>query len=97
MKTVHYLLLFVFAGVLLSIVVYLPPRGDVTAPAHRVTNEAGTPVAGAYYIQNAHKDAKTPNMVTVVLADYRALDTLGETLVVFAGGLACFFILRRKP
>jgi multicomponent Na+:H+ antiporter subunit B len=97
LKTVHYLLLFVFASVLLSIVVHLPPRGDATAPAQRVTNEAGTPVAGAFYIQNAYKDAKTPNMVTVILADYRALDTLGETLVVFAGGLACFFILRRKP
>lgn len=97
MKTVHYLLLFVFAGVLLSIVVHLPPRGDTTAPAQRTLSDVGTPVAGAHYIQNAYKDAKTPNMVTVVLGDYRAIDTLGETLVVFAGGMACFFILRRKP
>jgi multicomponent Na+:H+ antiporter subunit B len=35
--------------------------------------------------------------VTVVLADYRGFDTLGETIVVFAAGLACFLILRRRP
>lgn len=39
-------------------------------------------------------------MVTVILADYRSFDTLGEVIVVFAGGLCCFFILntrRKKP
>jgi multicomponent Na+:H+ antiporter subunit B len=35
-------------------------------------------------------------MVTVVLADYRGFDTLGETTVVFAGGVAVFFVLRRR-
>lgn len=75
----------------------LPPRGDLQAPAQKVVNEAGTPVAGTYYIQNAYKDAKTPNMVTVILADYRGFDTMGETIVVFTGGLACFFLLRRRP
>ncbi len=85
-----------FAALLLCVVTELPPRGDLNAPAQRIVNPAGTPVAGAYYIQNAYKDAKTPNMVTVILADYRGFDTLGETLVVFAGGIACFFILRRR-
>lgn len=81
-------------------VVELPPRGDVRSPVHQVINSVGTPVAGSYYIQNAYKDAKTPNMVTVVLADYRSFDTLGETVVVFTGAIACFFILnirRRRP
>lgn len=78
----------------------LPPRGDINSPVHQATNPAGTPVAGTYYIQTAYKDAKTPNMVTVILADYRAYDTLGEVIVVVAGGIGCFFILntrRRKP
>jgi multicomponent Na+:H+ antiporter subunit B len=67
---------------------------------HQSVNDAGVPVAGTYYIQSAYSDTKTPNMVTAILGDYRGFDTLGETIVVFAGGIACFFILntrRRKP
>ncbi len=100
MKTLQYLILLGFFGIFMAVVVNLPPRGDVNSPVHQTVNSVGTPVAGTYYIQNAYKDAKTPNMVTVILADYRGFDTLGETIVVFAGGMACFFILntrRRKP
>lgn len=100
MKTLQYLILPAFLAVFLAVVVNLPPRGDVNSPVHQRINAVGTPVAGAYYIQHAYSDAKTPNMVTVILADYRGFDTLGETIVVFAGGIACFFILnnrRRKP
>lgn len=100
MKTFQYLILAAFLGLLLTAVVELPPRGDVSAPVHRATNAVGAPVAGSYYIQHSYSDAKTPNMVTVILADYRGFDTLGETIVVFTGGLAVFFILnttRRKP
>ncbi len=96
MKILQYLSLAAFLAILFVVMVSLPPRGDLLAPAQKVVNEAGTPVAGTYYIQNAYKDAKTPNMVTVILADYRGFDTLGETIVVFTGGLACFFILRRR-
>ncbi len=96
MKALQYIILVGLAAVLTAAALELPPRGDVTAPAHRIESKAGGPVAGAYYIQNAYGDAATPNMVTVILADYRGFDTLGETVVVFAGGIACFFILRRK-
>ncbi len=100
MKTLQYFLLLAFLGVLIIAVTNLPPRGDVTAPVHQHVNPAGTLVAGTYFIQHSYKDTKTPNMVTVILADYRAFDTMGEVIVVFAGGIACFFILnvrRRKP
>lgn len=100
MRALQYLLLVAFLGVFLAVVVELPPRGDINSPVHQTVNPTGTPVAGTYYIQHAYAQAKTPNMVTVILADYRSFDTLGETIVVFAGGMACFFILnlrRRKP
>jgi multicomponent Na+:H+ antiporter subunit B len=100
LRSLQYLILLAFFCVFLVVVVKLPPRGDANSPPHRTVNAAGTSVAGTHYIQNAYRDAKTPNMVTVILADYRAFDTLGETIVVFAGGIACFFILnnrRRKP
>lgn len=98
MKALQFLLLAAFLGILLAVVVDLPPRGDVKSPVHQVENLAGTLVAGAYYIQYAYKDTKTPNMVTVVLADYRGFDTLGEVIIIFVGGIAAFFILntRRK-
>jgi multicomponent Na+:H+ antiporter subunit B len=63
----------------------LPPFGDPTAPPMvRVS-----PV----YIDQSYVDMATPNVVTAVLADYRSLDTLIETAVVFAAALACLLIL----
>ncbi|MDD5719786.1 MAG: hypothetical protein RBT60_09140 [Candidatus Krumholzibacteria bacterium] len=98
MKLHQALVLLAFAAVLTMAAMQLPARGDAASPANRVFNTRGEPVAGAHYISHAEKDAATPNMVTVILADYRSFDTLGETLVVFAGGIACLFILRRlKP
>lgn len=95
MKPHQALVLLAFAAVLLMAVFKLPARGDADSPANRSRNVLDQPVAGAYYIHNAKHDAATPNFVTVILADYRSFDTLGETLVVFAGGIACLFILRR--
>ncbi len=96
MKALRFLILFAVGGVLLWGVTQLPPRGDADHPIHRARTGAGDTVASTYYIENAYKDAETPNMVTVVLADYRGYDTLGETVVVFTAGLACYLILRRR-
>lgn len=96
MRALQFLLLAGFFGILVFASVHLPPRGDVDAPMHRDESIIGTPVAGQYYIRNAYADAHTDNVVTVVLADYRAFDTLGETIVVFTAGVGCFLILRRR-
>jgi multicomponent Na+:H+ antiporter subunit B len=34
-------------------------------------------------------------MVTVVLADYRSYDTLGEETVILTAGLVCYLLLRK--
>lgn len=96
MRIVNYTLLAVFAGLMIYATVHLPLRGHPDAPMHREENLVGNPVAGAYFIRNAYRDAATPNMVTVVLADYRSVDTLGEVIVVFTAGVACFLILGRR-
>ncbi|HEX2099220.1 MAG TPA: hydrogen gas-evolving membrane-bound hydrogenase subunit E [Candidatus Synoicihabitans sp.] len=96
MKLIGYLLLALFFALMVYATRFLPPLGDRDAPIHRTTSAAGTPVAGTYYIANAYRDAHTTNMVTVVLADYRSFDTLGETIVVFTAGIACALILRRR-
>ncbi|MFC1572596.1 hydrogen gas-evolving membrane-bound hydrogenase subunit E [Candidatus Eisenbacteria bacterium] len=64
----------------------LPVFGDAHAPAHMHVSD--------HYIKHAYHDDHTPNIVTVMIADYRSFDTLGETIVVFAAGLACFLLLR---
>lgn len=96
MKTVNYLLLIVFGTLLIYASLGLPNRGDSDAPMHREKSLSGSPGAASYYIRNAHKDAKTPNMVTVILADYRGYDTLGEETVILTAGLICYLILRKK-
>lgn len=66
----------------------LPNRGDPSAPAHQA-------VAGEY-ISRSLDDSRTPNVVTAILADYRSLDTLGETLVVFTAALSASVVLFRR-
>lgn len=96
MRALGAAVLVLFAALLAWAGAGLPPYGDPQAPAHRIESPAGSPVAGTYYIRHAYRDAATPNMVTVVLADYRSWDTLGEVVVVFGSALACCFILRRR-
>ncbi len=64
----------------------LPAFGDPTSPAS--THVSPT------YLENSISDTRTPNVVTSVLMDYRALDTLVETIVIFTAGIACALILR---
>jgi multicomponent Na+:H+ antiporter subunit B len=97
LKALLFIVLVLFFAVMLYAAALLPPRGDVNAPIHRAVSAAGTPVAGTYFVTSAFADAATANIVTVVLADYRSFDTLGETIVVFTAGIACLLILRRRP
>ncbi len=96
MRSITLAALALFAGLVLYGVANLPDRGDPAAPPNAATSAVGSLNAATYYVENAYKDASTPNMVTVTLADYRGFDTLGETIVVFTAGLACALILRRS-
>lgn len=71
-------------------------RGDADNQMNQEVSTTGTQVPGNYYIQNAYKDAKTPNIVTVILGDYRSIDTLGEQIVIFTAGLICILLLRNN-
>ena len=65
-----------------------PDFGDAHSPANSHLS--------TYYIENALIHAETPNVVTVVLGDYRGFDTMLETAVVLIAALAVSFILRRE-
>ncbi|MFK7795017.1 MAG: DUF4040 domain-containing protein [Gammaproteobacteria bacterium] len=63
----------------------MPAFGDPNAPAH-------THVAPRY-IQQSGEEIGIPNIVTSVLASYRAFDTLGEVAVVFTALVAVLLLL----
>lgn len=46
------------------------------------------------YLTDSMQQTATPNVVTAVLMDYRAFDTLIETGVIFTAGIACALLLR---
>jgi len=96
LKIINVSILVVFCGLMFYAAAGLPNRGDPNAPLNREKSAAGSPEAAYYYIQNAKKDAHTDNMVTVILADYRGYDTLGEETVIYTAGLICFLLLRRR-
>lgn len=63
-----------------------PEWGDPSSPAASHVSP--------YFIEHSLADTSVPNIVTAVLADYRGFDTLFETIVIFAAGLVCMFLLR---
>jgi multicomponent Na+:H+ antiporter subunit B len=66
----------------------LPDRGDPESPQH-----TGVSI---FYIERSLDDTETPNVVTALLADYRAQDTLGETLVILTAALGAALVLMRR-
>jgi multicomponent Na+:H+ antiporter subunit B len=96
LKAFQIFLLAAFFGLLASTIPYLPGKGTADAPLHRAASPSEAPTPGNYFAAHAYEDAHTDNIVTVVLADYRGFDTLGETVVVFTAGVACVLILRQR-
>jgi multicomponent Na+:H+ antiporter subunit B len=66
----------------------LPPFSDPGAPIHAHV--------APRYLQDGPKETGIPNVVTAVLASYRAYDTLGEVTVVFTAGAGVVALLRRR-
>lgn len=63
----------------------LPSFGNPASPANAYV--------GRIYLEVAPERTGAPNVVTAVLASYRGFDTLGETVVIFAGGLGVALML----
>jgi multicomponent Na+:H+ antiporter subunit B len=62
----------------------LPAFGDPGSPASTYVS----PI----YLEGSVEQTNTPNVVTAILMDYRSLDTLIETVVIFTAGIACALI-----
>lgn len=72
----------------------MPHYGDPASPAQT------HPEVAERFLEQSGDEVGPPNIVTSVLASYRGYDTLGEVVVVFAGGMAALSLLglrRRRP
>lgn len=88
MRALSVLLAVATAALFIAASWNLPDRGDPHAPAN-----VGV---GPEYIERTEQDVGIENVVSAVLADYRSYDTLGETFVIFTGGVAVLFVLIRR-
>ena len=74
-------------ALLLYTVTTLPAFGD---PNHPINNEVS-----ARYIENGLQETGAVNIVTGMILDYRAFDTLGESSVLFTAAMVVLFLLRK--
>ncbi len=86
MKIAGLILLFLLGGLLFYGASDFPAWGDPESPASMHLSP--------YYVEHTMEDTSVPNIVTSILADYRSYDTMFETIVIFAAGIACIFLLR---
>lgn len=64
-------------GVILVIMVAEMPEFGQPGPAYNEVTH--------YYLGNAGEDTGATNVISAIILDYRAYDTLGEATVLFAG------------
>ena len=74
-------------ALLLYTVTALPAFGDSN---HPINNEVS-----ARYIENGLQETGAVNIVTGMILDYRAFDTLGESSVLFTAAMVVLFLLRK--
>lgn len=86
MKIIGLITAVLVGALLIYATVDFPSWADPASPA--------STHVGARYIEKTVEETSVPNIVTAVLADYRGYDTMFETAVIFAAGLACFSLLR---
>ncbi len=84
MKKVRVIMTFIL-GLVLVVSVFYMPAGD---PSYTFT------AATEAYLQEGVKDTGATNIVAAIITDYRAFDTLGETLVLFTAILAVVTVLK---
>ena len=80
----------VFTSIMLITVSWLPKAGDPSNPANPDSNEVS-----ARYIERGLQETGAVNIVTGMILDYRAFDTLGESHVLFIATCTVLILLRR--
>jgi len=78
--------ILILLGMLLYMVSYLPPVGSALNPHNNEVERK--------YIEDGIKDTGAVNIVTGMILDYRAFDTLGESNVLFVAACTVLILLR---
>jgi multisubunit Na+/H+ antiporter MnhB subunit len=65
----------------------------LTMPDLGTFNNAAYNATTLYYINNALAQTGASNIVAAIVTDFRAFDTLGETIVLFTSIVAVFVVL----
>lgn len=87
MRTLPILVIFLLATcVVLDAVAELPPYGMPENPACNQVSQR--------YIEDAWEETGVLNMITAIVLDYRAYDTMFETIVLFTAVLAVIITLK---
>lgn len=79
-------ILLLAACVVVVAVAELPPYGMLEKSAHNQVSQR--------YIEKAWEETGVLNMVTAIVLDYRAYDTMFETIVLFTAVLAVIITLK---
>lgn len=74
------------AVILIVNILQMPKLGDLNNPSYNETSH--------YYIERAVEDTNAPNVITAIITDYRAFDTLGETTVLFTSIAAVISVMK---
>lgn len=88
-KVLPLILIVICLGASFVTLDFLPEIGDPSSKPNTHTTD--------YYIEHATTETNAANMVTAVIVDYRALDTMYETTVMFIAGVAVVLILASHP
>jgi multicomponent Na+:H+ antiporter subunit B len=80
------LALIALYGIIIS-VAEMPPYGSPDNPVHNQVSER--------YIHKALEETGVLNMVTAIVLDYRAYDTMFETIVLFTAAIAVVINLKK--
>jgi multicomponent Na+:H+ antiporter subunit B len=89
LKKIALLITLAIGALLLVAADDLPDWGDPQSPASTHLSP--------HYIEESYALTSVPNLVTVVLADYRGYDTMFEAIVIFCAGITVLIVLRRTP
>ncbi|TFU27225.1 hydrogen gas-evolving membrane-bound hydrogenase subunit E [Thermus tengchongensis] len=68
----------------------------VTLGVLATSGQAPLPPVSEFFAEESYQSAFGRNVVNVILVDFRALDTLGEVVVLVLAGLGAYVLLRRK-
>lgn len=82
-------------GMLAWVAALVFASGFAFIPLDLVFGEPATTEMDDYFIQNGQEETGANNIVTSVVFDYRAVDTLGEATVLFTAVLGIGMLFRK--